>query len=348
MVYKEMLVELIVAQYENAKALLEDFPTETEVEKLVDELEDNISVDMSVESSDPDTEVEIKTSFEQRARNSATRDLENHLSSAKSSLEAIQNSAVDSLMQAMQEDFNRTTSPSWSWELEDEDSTLWSAEEWLGSFQQIEDPEAFWKKALIVFSPDHPYLQSTLFDKAVLQRYPIIKSLDSVHMTQAWNWITPFLNSLKQDNGKNFDYQQVIDRGFRNIWTTSAAQYARTGDAAQKSKCQLLESHGFTPAPSYIDVTGIFFSDASTIEENLFRLAEISGVRELLTHSSLASEKTYNFQYLSSTGTISSSNVAAILNKDNPIAAAAFSKFILELQLQPYSNEKQTFKSRKM
>lgn len=348
MVYKEMLVELIIAQYESAKELLDGFPTETEVEKLVDELEDNISVDMNVESSDPDTEVDIKTHFDQRARNSATRDLENQLSSAKSSVEALQTTAVDSLMLAMQEDFRHATKPNWSWELEDEDSTLWSASEWLGHFQQIEDTEAFWKKALMVFSPDHPYLQSTLLDKAVLQRYPIIKSLESVHMTQAWNWLTPFLNKLKQDNGSNFNYQQAIDQGFRKIWSISAAQYARTGDAAQKSKCELLERHGFTPAPSYIDLTGIFGKDASVIEENLSRLAEISGVLELLKNTENTPEIVYSFQYLASSGSVSSSTVLAALNKENPVAASAFSKFVLEHQLHPYTNEKQTFKSRKM
>lgn len=347
MVYKEMLVELIVAQYENAKSILEDFPTETEVEKLVDELEDNISVDMSVESSDPDTEVDVKTSFETRARTSTTRDLENKLSSSKSALEAIRNSAVDSLMQAMQEDLTRAASPNWSWEMEDEDSPLWSAEEWLGNFQQIENPEAFWKKVLRVFPPEHPYMQSTFLDKAVLQRYPIIKSLDSIHMTQAWNWIAPFLNRLKQDNGSNFDYQQAIDRGFRSIWTSSAAHYARTGDIVQKNKCELLESHGFTPAPAYIDLTGVFAKDTA-VEENLSRLIEISGTQELLTHPGNDPEKMYGFQYLALSGTVSSSTISAILNKENPAAAAAFSKFVLQLELHPYSTNKQNVKSRKM
>lgn len=348
MVYKEMLIELIVSQYESAKDILDGFPTETEVEKLVDELEDNISVDMNVESSDPDTEVEVKASFEPRARNSAARDLENQLSSAKSALEAIQNSAVDSLMQAMQQDLSRATTPNWSWELEDEDSTLWSAQEWLGCFEQIGDTEAFWKKFLVVFSPDHPYLQSTLLDKAVLQRYPIIKSLDAVHMTQAWSWVTPFLNRLKQDSGRNFNYQQAVDQGFRKIWSTSAVQYARTGDAAQKNKCELLEAHGFTPAPSYIDLTGVFGNDATIIQENLSRLAEISGVQEMLTHPANTAEKVYSFQYLASSGSVSSSTVLAVLNKENPVAAAAFSKFVLEYQVHQYSHEKQTVKFRKM
>lgn len=343
-----MLIELVINQYEHAKETLEDFPTETEVGKLVDELEEGISFDVNVTSSDPDTEVEVTTHFEQRARNSATRDLENKLSSAKSALENIQKSAVDSLMQIMQEDLNRASTPHWSWENEDEDSSLWSAEQWLGYFDQIEDTAMFWKKVLVVFPPDHPYLQSTLDNKAVVQRYPIIKSFDSIHGTHAWNWLTPFLNRLKQDNGSNFDYQQAVDRGFRDVWTTSAVQYARTGDVKYKDKCQLLESHGVTPAPAYLDLTGIFASDSTAIPDRLSRLTEIAGVRDLLMQPMKDVDKSFSFRYLAAYGMVSSSEVLAILNTQDPAAAAIFSKHILQHQLQPYVNERQSVRSRKI
>lgn len=349
MVYKEMLVELVVNQYQHAKEILEDFPSESDVEKVVEELEDNICVDISVNSSDPDAEAEVKTSFERRTRSSATNTLNNQLSTAKTALENIRDAASDSLMQAMQMDLKRASEPNWSWDVEDEDTELWSAEEWLGHFQSIDEPEVFWKKVLPMFPPEHPYIKPMFLDNAVRHRYPLLRSFEKIYFTAAWEWMTPFLDKLKEDNGKSFKYQEVVDRDLRHIWTNSAVEYARSGKAVHKNRCELLESYGFTPAPQYLDLERVFASDTEHLESILNRLFEVSGVKDLLTAPPQAqiSERAYSFQYFAVGGTLSSSAVLSML-KNKPDAANLFTKLILQNHIEDYSNQKQHVKPRKM
>lgn len=347
--FKETMIELIVNQYENAKDILEDFPSDDAVDTLVQSLQESITVDIKVESEDPDTNVDYTTEFDQRGRNSATRDLETGLSAARSKIDGIQSQAVTSLQTAMDEDVERAKQPGWSWETESEDTSMWSAQEWHTPFEKIEALDRFWMRMLYAFEPHHPYIERMFFNNAVINRYPIIKALKNSYNSNVWAWLNPLCEKLKGDNNTHCDYQKTIDREFRSVWADCAALYACSGDKTYKQKCQMLEEQGFTPASQYVDLTSVFVSDPSVALTNLNRLLEISGMREILIATSPPVSRTYGFKYLATAGEVSSSSISNTLSQDVKLLPLAnmYTKFLLEQQLQtvPHSSPP---KSRKM
>lgn len=334
MVYKEMLVELITTQYETLKELLSDFPSEDALEKVIEGLEECISLDISIDSTDPDATADVGAKFEDRSRNSVVRELDNQISSARSKLESFQSEAIRSLLNAMNEDIQRAQSPHWSWEKEDEDedSSMWSANEWLQHFKTLDASEQFWGRMVVAFSPTHPYVDSVFGPHISLARYPLIKALKASLHSKAWEWVTPVLDKLKNDNTS--DYQKTVDFEFRDVWADCAARYARTGEDTYKAKCAQLENHGVTPASEYVDLTGVFVSNETHVVQALNRLVELSGMHKTLTSPSDAPERVHGFKYMASSGTVSSAAISIALTANySPDVASAFSKFVLEQQI---------------
>lgn len=332
MTYKQMLVDLITSQYESLTDILSDFPSEDATEKVVEGLEECISLDINIDSTDPDATADVTAKFDDRSRNSVVRDLDAQISSSRSKVQVFQSEAVRSLFQAMYEDIERAQKPTWSWENEDEDTTMWGAEEWLESFKSVDAAQEFWGKMLLAFSPTHPYISSCFDNNMLVARYPIIKALKSHPYSKAWEWVSPILDKLKTDPTCN--YQKTLDYEFRDIWAECAARYARTGDLAYKNKCEQLEQHGFTPAPHYIDLTGMFVLDETQIVNALNRLMEISGMHNAITSPSDAPEKVHGFKYLGSLGAVSSATIVATLRSTStPAMVSVFSKFVLEQQI---------------